>query len=134
MPVLRGSRRQLSLRSRWQPEHQYSLLFSDGFERSRAVASLEGRSFWSAQERNDIGIVVREGVDVIDSMVPGIVHIGVRLVTGHETPTAIDVIVGRLAIHEGHTSTFDGDHVRREARPVALCQRPDRLRGELKSL
>jgi hypothetical protein len=45
----------------------------------------------------------------------GVVHVVVRLEARHEAPAAVDVVVGRLAVHEGDAASVDGDHVGGEA-------------------
>src|SRR5215510_7950187 len=75
--------------------------------------------------RNDIGIIVRNRVNVINAMVGRVVHVLVRFVSGHEPPPAIDGVVGFLSVHEADAHAIDSNPVCCDACTMTIDERPN---------
>src|SRR5262245_1619979 len=56
---------------------------------------LERRAGWSVKEWDDVWVVVGDRVDIIDTVVVGIVHIGLRFLARRENPAAV-LVIARL--------------------------------------
>src|SRR5215831_17595208 len=96
--------------------------------------SFKRRSDGRIEQRDDIAIVVGDGVDVIEGKVFGVIHIVLRLCACKESPAAVDVVVGILTIHESHTLSFHSNQIGSEARAATRGQVwPDSLTGQQES-
>src|SRR5439155_1611091 len=94
------------------------------------VVTLEGGAGRRIQQRDDVAIVVGDGVDVVEADVGEIVHVGVGLEPAQEAPAAVELGVGFLAIHEADGPPLDGDVVARKARAPSPRERQDLVRAE----
>ncbi|CUQ85226.1 Uncharacterised protein [[Eubacterium] siraeum] len=63
------------------------------------------------QQRNNIGIVVADCVQLINSSIVGVVHVLITLVTGSEAPAAVPVAVRLLPVAVAHLATLHRDTV-----------------------
>src|SRR5262249_56501051 len=75
--------------------------------------------------RNDIGIVVRDRIDVIDPTVFWVLHVFVRLASSKDPPSAIEVVVGLFTVHESDRHAVDSDQVRCNACAKTASERSD---------
>src|SRR5262245_9607322 len=75
--------------------------------------------------RNDIGIVVRDRIDVIDPRVCWVINVFVRFASSKEPPSAIEVVVGPLTVHESDGHAVDSDHVCCKASAKTARERPN---------
>src|SRR5688500_5369082 len=97
----------------------------DTHELPRRLVPLVRGARWGVEERNDVRVVVRDGVHVIHRVVCGIVHVLLRFHAGREAPAAVEVVVRRLAVHEADSHSTDGNHVRCDAAAVTRRERLD---------
>ena len=72
---------------------------------------LEGAGGGRMQQRDDVGIVVADGVEAVDPRVVGVIHVLVTLVSGGEAPAAVPVSIRLLPIAESDIAAFHRDAV-----------------------
>ena len=63
------------------------------------------------QQRNDIGIVVADGVEAVDASVVRVVHVLVALIPGGEAPAAVPVVVGLFPVAVANLAALRRDAV-----------------------
>src|SRR5262245_11724566 len=112
----------------------HNLEIEDFDERLAAVDPFERGALGRFKMRNDIGIVVRDRIDVIDPTVFWVLHVFVRFASSKEPPSAIEVVVGLFAVHESDRHAGDSDHVCCNACAKAARERSELVGGLCKLL
>ena len=84
--------------------------------------SYVSRADRSIQQRDYLGIIVRNGIYVVDRVVRGIVHVCRTFVTCEKCPTAIKFVVGSRPIHIADGSTVYCNTVARDGPSMAYSQ------------
>ena len=64
---------------------------------------------------DDLRIVVRNSIDIVQFEIVRIVGVFLRFVTTEKTPTAIQIVVRSFTVHESDTHTIYCDAIGREA-------------------
>ena len=59
---------------------------------------LKGAGSGGVQQRNDVGIVVADRIQLVDPGIVGVVHVLLALITGGEAPAAVPVAVRLLPV------------------------------------
>ncbi|TNV71591.1 hypothetical protein FGO68_gene15035 [Halteria grandinella] len=103
-------------------------------EPSRLGISLEGRTDRCIQQRDDLRIVVRNGIHIVNRMVSRVVHVLLRFRARHESPAAIRLVIRILTIHETDLVPIDGNHVRGDASSTIRRQRSNLIGSETELL
>ncbi|GEM_PF-2493247 len=106
----------------------------DGKEPLGFWTLLKDATHWGIKERNDTRVEISNRIDVMDSMILGIVHVSVILKTAQESPTAINTVVWCLPVHEPNRKTLYCYPVGGNASTSANNQGFDFFRGQLEFL
>src|SRR4051812_22263862 len=92
--------------------------------------SPEGR----VQQRDDVGVIVGDGVQVVHRVVAGLVHVVLRLVPGQHPPPAVEIICRLVAIHVADTLAVHGDSITGDAATAVRRQLSNLVGGDLEHL
>src|SRR6185503_3682012 len=82
------------------------------YEITRIGIALECRECRRVEVHDDIRIVVRDGIDVVEREVRWVVGVVLRFFAREEAPAAIQLVVRQIAIHEADPLSRDRDAVR----------------------
>jgi len=106
----------------------------DGEEPLGFWTLLKDATHWGIKERNDTRVEISNRIDVIGSMILGIVHVRVILKTAQKSPTAINTVVWCLSVHDPNRKTLYCYPVGGNASTSADNQGFDFFRGQLEFL
>ena len=81
----------------------------------------ESRIDGSIEMLNDLGIIIRNCVDVVHFEIFRVIGVFLRFVATEKTPAAIKLVIWRFAIHEPDRQTVYCDSIRRLAGTTPQC-------------
>ena len=102
--------------------------------KSARAVRLKGRANRGFKDGGNCHIVVGNGVDVVEREIVCVINVALRLITGEESPAAVEIIARILAIAIANRLPIDSDSISSDARPVADCNGLDEIGCEAEIL